>query len=153
MIEKVILANLALNEEFARKVVPFLKPEYFHDSVDRVVFDVIDSYSKKYNKFPSKEALGIELSRRDNLSEDAFKACTEFVEGMELDDTDFDWLVDQSEKFCQDKAIYNAIMKSIQVIDDKTGKLSKGSIPALLDRKSTRLNSSHVKRSRMPSSA
>ena len=132
MIEKVILANLALNEEFARKVVPFLKPEYFHDSVDRAVFDVIDSYSKKYNKFPSKEALGIELSRRDNLSEDAFKACTEFVEGMELDDTDFDWLVDQSEKFCQDKAIYNAIMKSIQVIDDKTGKLSKGSIPALL---------------------
>ena len=132
MIEKVILANLALNEEFARKVVPFLKPEYFHDSVDRVVFDVIDSYSKKYNKFPSKEALGIELSRRDNLSEDAFKACTEFVEGMELDDTDFDWLVDQTEKFCQDKAIYNAIMKSIQVIDDKTGKLSKGSIPALL---------------------
>ena len=132
MIEKVILANLALNEEFARKVVPFLKPEYFHDSVDRAVFDVIDSYSKKYNKFPSKEALAIELSRRDNLSEDAFKACTEFVEGMELDDTDFDWLVDQSEKFCQDKAIYNAIMKSIQVIDDKTGKLSKGSIPALL---------------------
>ena len=132
MIEKVILANLALNEEFARKVVPFLKHEYFHDSVDRAVFDVIDSYSKKYNKFPSKEALAIELSRRDNLSEDAFKACTEFVEGMELDDTDFDWLVDQSEKFCQDKAIYNAIMKSIQVIDDKTGKLSKGSIPALL---------------------
>ena len=132
MIEKVILANLALNEEFARKVVPFLKPEYFHDSVDRAVFDVIDSYSKKYNKFPSKEALGIELSRRDNLSEDTFKSCTEFVEGMELDDTDFDWLVDQSEKFCQDKAIYNAIMKSIQVLDDKTGKLSKGSIPALL---------------------
>ena len=132
MIEKVILANLALNEEFARKVVPFLKPEYFHDSVDRAVFDVIDSYSKKYNKFPSKEALGIELSRRDNLSEDTFKSCTEFVEGMELDDTDFDWLVDQSEKFCQDKAVYNAIMKSIQVLDDKTGKLSKGSIPALL---------------------
>ena len=132
MIEKVILANLALNEEFARKVVPFLKPEYFHDSVDRAIFDVIDSYSKKYNKFPSKEALGIELSRRDNLSEDTFKSCTEFVEGMELDDTDFDWLVDQTEKFCQDKAVYNAIMKSIQVIDDKTGKLSKGSIPALL---------------------
>jgi archaellum biogenesis ATPase FlaH len=132
MIEKVILANLALNEEFARKVVPFLKLEYFHDSVDRAVFDVIDSYSKKYNKFPSKEALAIELSRRDNLSEDIFKSCTEFVEGMELADTDFDWLVDQSEKFCQDKAIYNAIMKSIQVIDDKTGKLSKGSIPALL---------------------
>ena len=116
MIEKVILANLTLSEEFARKTIPFLKSEYFHDQVDKTLFNLIDDYSKKYNKFPSKEALGIELTHRDNLSEDNFKKCTDFVESMELDDTDFDWLVDQTEKFCQDKAIYNAIMKSIQVL-------------------------------------
>ena len=132
MIEKVILANLALNEEFARKVIPFLKTEYFHDQVDRTIFELIDSYSKKYNKFPSKEALSVELSNHDRLNEQTFKSCSEAVESMAVDDTDFDWLVDQSEKFCQDKAIYNAIMKSIQVLDDKTGKLSKGSIPSLL---------------------
>ena len=132
MIEKVILANLTLSEEFARKTIPFLKSEYFHDQVDKTLFNLIDDYSKKYNKFPSKEALGIELTHRDNLSEDNFKKCTDFVESMELDDTDFDWLVDVTEKFCQDKAIYNAIMKSIQVLDDKTGKLLKGSIPSLL---------------------
>lgn len=132
MLEKVILANLALNEEFARKVIPFFKSEYFHDPVDKTVFDLIDAYSKKYNRFPSKDALAVELMSRDNLSEDNFKKCAEFVEGLSPDDTDFDWLVDQSEKFCQDKAIYNAIMKSIQILDDKTGKLAKGSIPSLL---------------------
>jgi hypothetical protein len=132
MIEKVILANLTLSEEYARKTIPFLKSEYFHDQVDKTLFNLIDEYSKKYNKFPSKEALTIELSHRDNLGEDNFKKCADSIESMELDDTDFDWLVDQTEKFCQDKAIYNAIMKSIQVLDDKTGKLSKGSIPSLL---------------------
>ena len=132
MIEKVILTNLALNEEFARKVIPFLKTEYFHDQSDRTIFELIDNYSKKYNKFPSKEALTVELTNSDRLSEETFKSCSQTIESMALDDTDFDWLVDQSEKFCQDKAIYNAIMKSIQVLDDKTGKMSKGSIPSLL---------------------
>jgi hypothetical protein len=132
MIEKVILANLAMNEEFARKVIPFVKPEYFHDRVDKTVFDLIDSYSKKYNKFPNKAALSVELSARDNLGEETFKQCSEFVDKMQLDDSDFDWLVDQTEKFCQDKAIYNAIMTSIHILDDKTGKLAKGSIPKLL---------------------
>lgn len=132
MLEKVILANLALNEEFARKVIPFIKSEYFHDRVDKTVFDLIDSYSKKYNKFPNKAALAVELSSKDNLGEETFKQCTEFVEKMELDNADFDWLVDQTEKFCQDKAIYNAIMSSISILDDKSGKLAKGSIPKLL---------------------
>lgn len=132
MIDKIILANLALNEEFARKVIPFIKPEYFQDKSDRIVFDLIDSYSKKYNKFPSREALSVELSVRDSLGEDNFKTCSEFIEQMKLDDSDFDWLVDQTEKFCQDKAIYNAIMTSIHILDDKTGKLAKGSIPKLL---------------------
>lgn len=132
ILEKVILTNLALNEEFARKVIPFIKSEYFHDRVDKTIFELIDTYSKKYNKFPSREALAVELSTRQNLGEENFKQCTEFVEKMELDDSDFQWLVDQTEKFCQDKAIYNAIMTSIHILDDKTGKLAKGSIPKLL---------------------
>lgn len=132
MIEKVILANLALNEEFARKVIPFVKPEYFHDRTDKTVFELIDSYSKKYNKFPNKAALAVELSSKDNLPEETFKSCVDFVEKMEPDGSDFEWLVDQTEKFCQDKAIYNAIMTSISILDDKTGKLAKGTIPKLL---------------------
>jgi replicative DNA helicase len=132
ILEKVILANLSLNEEFARKVIPFVKSEYFHDRVDKTIFELIDSYSKKYNKFPNKSALAVELASRDNLSEDSFKQCSEIIENMELDNSDFEWLVDQTEKFCQDKAIYNAIMSSINILDDKTGKLAKGSIPKLL---------------------
>ena len=73
ILEKVILTNLALNEEFARKVIPFIKSEYFHDRVDKTIFELIDTYSKKYNKFPSREALAVELSSRQNLGEENFK--------------------------------------------------------------------------------
>ena len=134
-LERAIFNNLLNNETYARKTIPFLKPDYFHNRNDKVVFELISSYAMQYNAFPTKEALLVDLNNRDNISEDQFKECKEIVE--EIPDqsdqlSNVDWLVDQTEKFCQDKAIYNAIMASIQVMDDKTGKLSKGSIPQLL---------------------
>jgi replicative DNA helicase len=134
-LERAIFNNLLNNETYARKTIPFLKPDYFHNRNDKVVFELINSYVMEYNAFPTKEALLVDLNNRDNISEDQFKECKELVE--EIPDqsdqlSNVDWLVDQTEKFCQDKAIYNAIMQSIQVMDDKTGKLSKGSIPQLL---------------------
>jgi replicative DNA helicase len=134
-LERAIFNNLLNNETYARKTIPFLKPEYFHNRNDRVVFELIDSYITKYNATPTREAMLVDLNNRDNISEDQFKECKEIVE--EIPDqsdqlSNVDWLIDQTEKFCQDKAIYNAIIQSIQVIDDKTGKLSKGSIPELL---------------------
>ena len=134
-LERAIFNNLLNNETYARKTIPFLKPDYFHNRNDKVVFELINSYVMEYNAFPTKEALLVDLNNRDNISEDQFKECKEIVE--EIPDqsdqlSNVDWLVDQTEKFCQDKAIYNAIMQSIQVMDDKTGKLSKGSIPQLL---------------------
>jgi len=120
---------------YARKTIPFLKPEYFHNRNDKVVFELIDSYIAKYNATPTKEAMLVDLNNRDNISEDQFKECKEIIEEIP-DQSDqlssVDWLVDQTEKFCQDKAIYNAIMQSIQIMDDKTGKMAKGSIPQLL---------------------
>ena len=134
-LERAIFNNLLNNEQYARKTIPFLKPDYFHNRNDKVVFELIDYYVNKYNAFPTKEALLVDLNGRDNISEDQFKECKEIVDEIP-EHTDqlssVDWLVDQTEKFCQDKAIYNAIMQSIQVMDDKTGKLSKGSIPQLL---------------------
>lgn len=134
-LERAIFNNLLNNETYARKTIPFLKPEYFHNRNDKVVFELINAYVMEYNAFPTKEAMLVDLNNRDNISEDQFKECKEIVEEIPNQSdqlSNVDWLVDQTEKFCQDKAIYNAIMASIQVMDDKTGKLSKGSIPQLL---------------------
>jgi hypothetical protein len=132
-VEKVILENLIFNETYARKVIPFLKEEYFHDGADKVVFNLINDYVKKYNVFPIKQELFIDLSKKDNISEITFNNSKEIIENMEVNKTkNLDWLVNQTEIFCQEKSVYNAIMASIQILDDKTGKIAKGSIPQIL---------------------
>jgi archaellum biogenesis ATPase FlaH len=132
-VEKIIFSNLVFNESYARKVIPFLKEEYFSDYSDKVVFKLIDNYIKKYNSFPSKEALAIDLSNTENINEQTFKNCKDIIETIDVDtNTKIEWLLDQTEKFCQEKAVYNAIMNSIQIMDDKSGNLSKGSIPQIL---------------------
>ena len=78
-IEKTILSNLVFNEEFARKTIPFLKLEYFPDSTERMLFDIIDAYIKKYNKVPSKEALSIDLTNRTDVSEEQYKSCDGYI--------------------------------------------------------------------------
>jgi len=132
--EQVLLSNLVYNEEFGRKVIPFIRADYFNDSSERIVFNLIDGYITKYNTFPTKEALGIDLSGKDGLSDEQFKVAASIIENFEESSKkDDQWLMDSTEKFCQDKAIYNAIMTSINILDDKTGKLSKGAIPQILN--------------------
>ena len=132
-IEKTIFSNLVFNESYGRKAAPFLKEEYFNGYAEKTIFGLINEYSLNYGKFPSKEALLIELSNKDGLSDDAFKQAKETIEELQQDEkTDVEWLLDKTEKFCQEKAVYNAIMKSIQILDDKSGKESKGSIPQIL---------------------
>jgi replicative DNA helicase len=129
--EKLVFTNLIYNEEYSRKVIPFLKDEYFHDVADRTVFTLVHEYIEKYNSFPSKEALIIELANK-SLSEQTFKSAKETIESLTPQETKLNWLLDQTEKFCQEKAIYNGIMQSIQILDDKTGNNAKGSIPKIL---------------------
>ena len=133
MIEKTILSNLILNEQYARKVLPFIKDEYFKDSSDRTIFDLIDKFCKKYNSFPTKEALIVDLTNKDDLTEDQYKVCEGIIKDLTVDkSTNSDWLVEQTEKFCQDQALFNAISKSIQLMNGDKGNLSKGSIPEIL---------------------
>lgn len=133
MIEKLILSRLVFDEEYVRKVIPFIKEEYFSDRIDRVLFDLIEAFVDKHNKLPSKEALSIEINNLNTITDDECKTLLTQVYELEHDEqTDRDWLVQQTERFCQDKAVYNAIMKSIQILDDKTGKKEKGSIPQIL---------------------
>lgn len=133
MIEKQILQNLMYNEDFARRVMPFLSPDYFQDRVQRSIFDLIDLYIKKYNKIPTKSALEIDVENVKGLSDDDVKHCIHQIQEMSNDDLpDVEWLIDQTEKFCQDRAIYNAIMNSIQILDGRDKKMDKGAIPKLL---------------------
>lgn len=134
-IERVILSCLLSNDVYARKVVPFLSTDYFHNKSDQVVFKLIEEYVGKYNAFPSKEALLIDLSQKP-LKQELYDECAQVVTeitGPSTIDKSVDWLTDTTEKFCQDKAIYNAIMESIKILDDKSEKkLTKGAIPKIL---------------------
>ena len=132
-LEKIILSNLVYNEEYGRKVIPFLKSEYFQDYSERIVFEIVDEYVKKYNGFPTKEALEIELTNRDGINESAYKTSKEIIEELSTKEkTSLDWLISNTERFCQDKAIYLGLMKSIKILDEKNGSISKGSIPSIL---------------------
>ena len=131
MIERTILNSLIQNEDYVRKAIPYLKEEYFHDLADKTVYNIICEYFDKYNKPPTVEAISVELSNKNNLSEQQYTAATELVKGFEENDNDEDWLLDETEKFCQDKAVYNAIMESISIIDGKTDK-GRGALPTIL---------------------
>ena len=132
-IERVIFDNLIFNETYGRKVIPFLKEEYFSDRNERIVFNLIDGYVKNYNSFPTKEVLYIDLTNKEGINQDSFQLCKEMIDNINKQyDTDLNWLINQTEKFCQEKSVYNAIMESISILDDKTGKKTKGSIPDIL---------------------
>ena len=133
-IERTIFANLIQNEDYARKVIPFLQADYFTDYNDRAIYEVIDAYFNKYNTCPTLSAIDIDLSNK-SLNEQAYSDCKEIISKLSTEEkADIEWLLDNTEKLCKDKAVYNAIMTSITILDDKTNKskLDKGAIPQLL---------------------
>ena len=133
MIEQTILAGLLYNESYARKTLPFIKPEYFHDKNEQVVYKSITSYIDMYNGLPTKEALHISISELSDLNQQQYSDVTKCINSLSYDEkTDENWLIDKTEKFCQDKAIYNAVRESILVLDGQHKSLDKGSIPELL---------------------
>jgi len=129
-IEKLILGNLIDNDNYVRSALPFIKQDYFVEYEYRVIFDLIENYFTKYNSTPTQSALKIELDSVD-VNDDTYKACIDVINELKGGDVENDWLIEQTEKYCQDKAIYNAIMESIQIIDNKSS-MDKGSIPEIL---------------------
>lgn len=133
LVDDIIINSLVYDENYMRKTIPFLKEEYFHDLNKKIIFKTINSYIDRYNAPPSKEAITVDIGNRTDISEDTHKACIEYINNLSKDDcTTLEYKIDQTEKFCQDKAIYNAIMDSIKILDDKTGASAKGAIPQLL---------------------
>jgi len=131
-IERTTLSNLVYNEPYARKVLPFIKPEYFSDRHERVVFEEINKFMEKYGNQPTKEALSIELDNRKDLNDDEFKSILSIVETLSDAQVDMQWLVDTTEKFCKDKAVYNAILNGIQIIEGKDKQHTAEAIPSIL---------------------
>lgn len=132
--ETTILINLTKDEQYARKVIPFVKPEYFQNVSERIVFQKIYDYVDQYGDVPSPSTLVIELGNDQSLAESDYNSSVSLIESFKEtnSDHDRDWLIDQTEKFCQDKAIYNAIMDSIHIIDGKSKTKAKDAIPSIL---------------------
>lgn len=131
-IESVILSNLVFDDEYCRRVLPFIKDFYFTEECEKVVYQKISEFILKYDTQPSKEALVISVTKERNLIESVEKQAKELVTSFESSRVDKKWLIDQTEEWCKDKAIYHALMNSIKIADDKKGKLSRGTIPKLL---------------------
>ena len=133
--ERTILHHLILNEDYSRKVLPFIKEEYFQDNVEKTLFKTILQYADKYKSLPAVEALGIEI-QKTTVTEEEFKKVNNYLEDLQTDlqKIDDQWLLDETEKWCKDKAIYNAILSGIHIIDGKDKERSPDALPELLSK-------------------
>jgi len=131
-VETLILKNLLLTEEYPRRVLPFIKKEYFEDRTDQILFDITHKYFVKYSAVPTVEALTIEVGKIPSLSDDQFKQITQTLESFDKEITELEWLLDTTEKWCQDRAIYLALMESIKIADGSDDKKSADAIPSIL---------------------
>jgi replicative DNA helicase len=134
-LEKAILKNLIYNEDYARKVLPFIKAEYFSDNTEKTLFKEIFNFIDEYKNPPTHEALFINITEKRNLSEDTVKNVVEILSEIQKakdEPTETKWLIDQTERFCQDKAIFNAITESVSILDGQSKSKTKGEIPKLL---------------------
>jgi replicative DNA helicase len=131
--EEVILENLIHNEEYARKVIPFLIEEYFSDNTEKRVFKHIKTFIEKYNTTPTQEALGIIVDNDDKLSSDDYESCTTYVENLNgSENVDMGWLMDETEDFCKYRAIFNAMSEGIQILQGDSPDKKWTSLPSIL---------------------
>ena len=131
-IERTALTQLLNNEDYARKVLPFIKENYFDVREERIIFEEIFKFTEKYRKIPTQTSLEIEVGERKDLTDVEHDKVVEIIKSLNSAEVDFDWLVDTTEKFCKDKAIYNAIVEGISIIDGKDKKRSPDAIPDIL---------------------
>ena len=131
-IERTALSNLIYNEDYARKVLPFIKGNYFEVREERIIFEEIFNFVDKYKKIPTQTSLEIEVGERKDLTEIEYKKVVDIIKTLNPVEVDFDWLVDTTEKFCKDRAIHNAIVDGISIIDGRDKNRNPDSIPSIL---------------------
>ena len=131
-IELLILRNLIYNEEYTRKVIPFIKDDYFEEQNQKIIFQEISSFIQEYNKLATKEILSIEVEKRNDINDTNFKEVVDIISSLEDEVGELDWLIDSTEKWCRDRAIYLALMESIQLADGKDDTKGRDAIPDIL---------------------
>ena len=131
-IERTTLSNLLTNEDYCRKVLPFIKEEYFSDRLEKLLFTEIYNFVNKYNNLPTKESLSIEINNNKSVNEDEYKKITDILSTLDPEPVNLDWLVETTEKFCKDRSIHNAILSGIQIIDGKDKTHTPEYLPELL---------------------
>ena len=131
-IENTIIRNLVLNEEYTRKVLPFLKPEYFENTHEKIIFEESAKFIVQYDKCPTKEILSIECEKRKDINDDTYKEVTTYLNDISTETVQEDWLVDSTEKWCKERAIYLALVESISIADGHDIKKGVDAIPSIL---------------------
>ena len=130
--EKTLLSNLIHNEDFTRRTIPFIKPDFFRNRDEVTLFNIINAFVVKYNALPTKEAIAIELSNNKTLTETEFKNTKDLLNSLIQEDVEQQWLLDTTEKWCKDRAVYNAVLQGIKIIDGKDKKHTPEAIPTIL---------------------
>jgi len=131
-VEFLVLKSLLHNEDFLRKTIPFIKPEYFQDTNQKIVFEEILDFVNQYNQSPTREVLSIEIEKRTDVNEQSFKELTHVVSCLDDEPQEFEWLCNTTEKWCKERAIYLALMESIQIADGQNDKKVPDAIPSIL---------------------
>ncbi len=131
-IERTALRNLVFNEEYTRRVIPFIRKEYFEDRAERTIFEEIQKFVTEYNKNPTRETLEIDLQKRKDLNETEYNRIVDIIKSLNPQEVDLDWLINTTEKFCKDRAIHNAVLDGIHIIEGKDNRRSPESIPDIL---------------------
>ena len=131
-VELTILRNLFFNEDFTRKVTPFIKPDYFTSRDERILFEEVEKFIIKYKNSPTKEAILIEVGKRKDINEDECKSVENLVNGFRNEEVDLQWLLDTTEQFCKDRAVHNAVLDGIKILDNKDKKRTPEAIPSIL---------------------
>ena len=133
-IENIILRNLIYNEEYLRQVLPFIEPEYFNSREEKIIFEHIAKYAAEYNSLITQEILSIEIDERKDVTEEEVVNINKTLNGLENVDSDLEWLNNTTEKWCRDRAIYLALMESIQIANDEDEKRTRDAIPDILSK-------------------
>ena len=131
-VETTILRNLLFNNDYCRKVLPFIKSEYFENLHERVVFEEICKFIISYDELATKEVVLIETEKRTDITEDTYKTICDYVSSLDNSHIDLEWASDITEKWCRDRAIYLALMESIKIADGQNEKKNRDAIPSIL---------------------
>ena len=131
-VENLVIKNLLLDEEYVRKAMPFIKAEYFSELLEKNLYNVINKYFTEYNALPTKEALEIEVGQLGNISDEQHRQTIQYIRDIDDEKSEYDWILDTTEKWCKERAIYLALMESIKIAEGNDEKRATGAIPSIL---------------------